>query len=61
MRLRLAREDEREALGALKLRASLARGDHEQEVLMALPGVDELAIELLPDSFVVEIGGRVVG
>jgi ribosomal protein S18 acetylase RimI-like enzyme len=61
LRLRPAREDEREALGALKLRASLAWGDHSQEVLLALPGADELAVELLPDSYVVEIGRRVVG
>jgi len=58
--LRPANEDEREALGALKLRATLSWGDHTREVLLALRG-DELAAELLAASFVAEIGGRIVG
>jgi len=59
--LRPANEDEREALGALKLRATLAWGDHPREVLLALRGADELAAELLAASFVAEIDGRIVG
>jgi len=59
--LRPAKEDEREALGALKLRATLAWGDHTREVLLALRGADELAAELLASSFVAEISGRIVG
>jgi GNAT superfamily N-acetyltransferase len=58
--LRSANKDEREALGALKLRATLAWGDHTREVLLALGG-DELAAELLAASFVAEIGGRIAG
>ena len=61
MLLRPANEDEREALGALKLRATLAWGDHPREVLLALRGADELAAELLAASFVAEIDGRIVG
>ena len=61
MLLRPAKEDEREALGALKLRATLAWGDHTREVLLALGGADELAAELLAASFVAEVGGRIVG
>ena len=59
--LRPAREADREALGDLKLRATLAWGDHTREVLLALGGADELAARLLGASFVAEIGGRVVG
>jgi len=59
--LRSAKEEEREALGALKLRATLAWGDHTRQVLLALRGADELAADLLASSFVAEIGGRIVG
>jgi GNAT superfamily N-acetyltransferase len=59
--LRSAKEEEREALGALKLRATLAWGDHTRQVLLALGGADELAADLLASSFVAEIGGRIVG
>lgn len=58
--LRPAKEDEREALGDLKLRATLAWGDHTREVLLALGG-DELAAELVVASFVAESSGRIVG
>jgi GNAT superfamily N-acetyltransferase len=60
VRLRPAREDEREALGALKLRASLAWGDFT-DALKALPEAGELAPELLPSSFVAEVGGGPAG
>jgi GNAT superfamily N-acetyltransferase len=59
--LRPAREEDREGLGDLKLRATLAWGDHTREVLLALGGADELAAHLLGASFVAEIGDRVVG
>jgi GNAT superfamily N-acetyltransferase len=59
--LRPANEDDREALGDLKLRATLAWGDHTREVLLALGGADELAADLLAASFVAEVDGRIVG
>ena len=59
--VRPAREDDRKTLGALKLNATLAWGDHTRDVLLALGGADELAADLLPASFVAEIGGRIVG
>jgi GNAT superfamily N-acetyltransferase len=59
--LRSAKEEERKALGALKLRATLAWGDHTRPVLLALGGADELAADLLASSFVAEIGDRIVG
>jgi GNAT superfamily N-acetyltransferase len=58
--LRPAKDEDREALGDLKLRATLAWGDHTREVLVGLGG-DELAADLLPASFVAEIDGRIVG
>lgn len=59
MLLRPAKEEEREALGDLKLRATLAWGDHTRETLLAI-GSTELAAGL-EASFVAEIDGRIVG
>ncbi|HEY1930138.1 MAG TPA: GNAT family N-acetyltransferase [Caulobacteraceae bacterium] len=58
--VRPAAKDEQDALGALKLRSSLAWGDLVDE-LMALPEAAQLAAELLPVCFVAEIDGRVAG
>jgi GNAT superfamily N-acetyltransferase len=60
IRVRAAREEELFALGALKLRASLAWGDHVTE-LLALPEARELKPEWLPASFVADISGTAVG
>jgi GNAT superfamily N-acetyltransferase len=60
IRLRPAREEERSALGALKLRASLGWGDHMAE-LLALPEARELAPELLPTTVVAEVSGVPAG
>ena len=58
--VRPAAKDEQDALGALKLRSSLAWGDLVDE-LLALPEAAQLAAELLPTCFVAEIDGRVAG
>ena len=57
--IRQAKEDERDVLGALKLRSSLGWGDMIEE-LLALPGTATLEAELAA-SFVAEIGGRIIG
>jgi GNAT superfamily N-acetyltransferase len=57
--IRQARDEERVALGALKLRSSLGWG-HNVEELLALPGTATLEAEMTA-SFVAEIDGRVVG
>jgi GNAT superfamily N-acetyltransferase len=57
--LRPAREDELAVLGDLKLRATLAWGDHARETLLAIGG-DELDAGS-EASFVAEIDGRIVG
>jgi len=61
--VRLARPEERDALGQLKLRASLAWGDHTAE-LLALPEARQFPAEHLPYAFVVADagdGGQLLG
>lgn len=59
-RIRLARPEDRDALGALKLRASLAWGDHVEE-LRALPEAGQVPAEHLPSVFVAELDGGIAG
>jgi len=58
--IRPGRAEERTALGALKLRASLAWGDFVEE-LRALPEVGEVSAEQAERAFVAELDGRLVG
>lgn len=58
--LRPAAEADRAELGALKLRATLAWGDHV-EALKAIPEVGQVAAELIPATFVAERAGLVAG
>ncbi|PKR89838.1 GNAT family N-acetyltransferase [Pleomorphomonas diazotrophica] len=58
--LRPARNDDQKALGALKLRSSLAWGDHVEE-LRALPEAREVPPEHLPHIIVAELDGVIVG
>ncbi|WP_026868565.1 hypothetical protein [Inquilinus limosus] len=60
IRIRAARPEDRDALGALKLRASLAWGEHVEE-LQALPEARQVPAEHLPSAVVAELDGRVVG
>ncbi|MBE1204877.1 GNAT family N-acetyltransferase [Aminobacter carboxidus] len=58
--IRTARAEDRETLGALKLRSSLAWGDHV-EALQALPEASEVPAEHVPHVAVAEIAGKIVG
>jgi len=58
--LRDAKEEDRDALGALKLRASLAWGDHVEE-LRALPEAGRFPAEHLPYAIVGEVDGAIIG
>ncbi len=58
--IRTARAEDRKTLGALKLRSSLAWGDHV-EALQALPEASEVPAEHLPHVAVAEIAGKIVG
>ncbi|MGK9165421.1 GNAT family N-acetyltransferase [Inquilinus limosus] len=60
IRIRPARPEDRDALGALKLRASLAWGEHV-EALSALPEARQVPAEHLPSVFVAELDGKIVG
>jgi GNAT superfamily N-acetyltransferase len=60
LHLRPATEADRDALGALKLRSSLAWGDLTEEIA-ALPEAREVAAELLAMTSVVETEGRIAG
>jgi GNAT superfamily N-acetyltransferase len=60
IRIRAARPEDRDALGALKLRASLAWGEHV-EALRALPEAREVPAEHLPVAVVAELDGEIVG
>ena len=59
-RLRPATNDDLVTLGELKLRASLAWGDHIQE-LQAMPEARIVPAEHLPFIFIVEDADRIVG
>ncbi|WP_343712116.1 GNAT family N-acetyltransferase [Inquilinus sp.] len=58
--IRTARPEDRDVLGALKLRASLAWGDHV-ETLRALPEAREVPSEHLPAILVAELDGTITG
>jgi GNAT superfamily N-acetyltransferase len=58
--IRAAHDKDRDALGALKLRSSLAWGDHIEE-LQALPEAREVPAEHVPYVIVAELDGRIVG
>jgi GNAT superfamily N-acetyltransferase len=60
IRIRPARPEDRDALGALKLRSSLAWGDHV-EALRALPEAGQVPAEHLPSVFVAELDGEIAG
>jgi GNAT superfamily N-acetyltransferase len=57
---RAAEAKERDLLGALKLRSSLAYGELVEE-LQSLPEAGEVPIEHLTALFVAEVDGRVLG
>ena len=58
--IRAARGDDRHNLGTLKLRSSLAWGDHV-EALQALPEAREVPAVHLPHVIVAELAGEMVG
>lgn len=58
--IRPARNDELDALGALRLRASLAWGDHV-EALKAMPEAGQVPAEHIPSTAVAELDGRLAG
>ncbi|GAA4121749.1 hypothetical protein GCM10023067_31070 [Aminobacter aganoensis] len=58
--IRTALAADRDALGALKLRSSLAWGDHVEE-LQALAEAREVPATQLPHVAVAEIAGKIVG
>jgi GNAT superfamily N-acetyltransferase len=60
IRIRPARPEDRDTLGALKLRSSLAWGDHV-EALRALPEARQVPAEHLPSVFVAELDGGIAG
>ncbi|MGH6762639.1 MAG: GNAT family N-acetyltransferase [Phyllobacterium sp.] len=58
--IRTARDEDRDNLGALKLRSSLAWGDHIEE-MQALPEAREVSAAHLPHVIVAELDGQMVG
>lgn len=58
--IRAAHNEDREALGTLKLRSSLAWGDHVDE-LLALPEARQFSAAHLPHATVAELDGTLVG
>lgn len=60
IRIRTAQPDDRDVLGALKLRASLAWGDHV-EALRAMPEARQVPAEHLPAIIVAERDGAIAG
>lgn len=58
--IRPARSEDRDVLGALKLRSSLAWGDHVEE-LHAMPEAREVPAAHLPHVAVAELAGEIVG
>lgn len=60
IRIRPARPQDRDALGALKLRASLAWGDNV-EALQDLPEARQVPAEHLPAAIVAERDGAIAG
>lgn len=60
IRIHAAQPQDRDALGALKLRASLAWGDHV-EALQSLPEARQVPAEHLPAVVLAERGGAIAG
>lgn len=58
--IREAHAKDRDILGALKLRSSLAWGDHS-EALRALPEAREVPAAHVPHAIVAELDGKIVG
>jgi len=58
--IRAARDEDRITLGALKLRSSLAWGDHIEE-LQALAEANEVRAEHIAHAIVAELDGEIVG
>lgn len=58
--IRAAHERDRDDLGALKLRSSLAWGDHVDE-LLALPEAREIPLVHVAHAFVAELDEKIVG
>ncbi len=58
--IREAHAEDRDTLGALKLRSSLAWGDHIEE-LQALPEAREIPVAHVPHAIVAELEGKIVG
>ncbi len=58
--VRPARAEDEAALGALKLRSSLAWGDHVEE-LRALPEARQVPLAHMPHVIVAELDGTIVG
>lgn len=58
--IRPARTEDGDALGALKLRSSLAWGDHVEE-LLAMPEARAVPAAHLPHIAVAELAGQIVG
>ncbi|WP_426229511.1 GNAT family N-acetyltransferase [Pararhizobium sp. DWP3-4] len=58
--IRTAHDGDRITLGALKLRSSLAWGDHIEE-LQALPEAKEVRAEHMPHAIIAEVDGEIVG
>jgi GNAT superfamily N-acetyltransferase len=58
--IRAAQAADKDVLGALKLQASLAWGDHVEK-LHALPEAREVPAAHLPHAIVAELEGKIVG
>lgn len=58
--IRPAHERDRDGLGALKLRSSLAWGDHV-DALLALPEAREIPLAHVPHAFVAKLDGTIAG
>lgn len=58
--IRAARDEDRDTLGALKLRSSLAWGDHREE-LQALAQAREVPAAHIPHAIVAQLDGKTVG
>ena len=58
--IRAAQAADKDTLGVLKLRASLAWGDHVEK-LQALPEAREVPAAHLPHAIVAELEGKIVG
>lgn len=57
---RIARDDDQDALGTLKLKATLAWGDHIDQ-LRSLPEARTVSLDHLPNVVLAEFDGEIVG